>query len=77
MKKEKTAIDLIFENFNLLSNANFISWMLNNYNELKQIERKQILDAYYQGADDESNEHGEMYLDLTDAERYYNSNYEV
>lgn len=38
---KQTAVDLIFENFNLLSDADFKSWMLNNHDELKQMEKEQ------------------------------------
>jgi len=43
--KTQTVLDIIFDKFNTLSDADFKSWMLNNYDELKEIEKKQITDC--------------------------------
>jgi hypothetical protein len=43
--KKQTAVKLIFEKFNLLSDADFKSWMLNNQDVLEATERQQIIDA--------------------------------
>lgn len=40
--KKQTAVQLILSKFNLLSDSDFKSWMLNNYDELIQMEREQI-----------------------------------
>jgi hypothetical protein len=45
----KTAVALIFEKFNLLSDKDFKSWMLNNHDELFEMEKEQIIDAYDRG----------------------------
>jgi hypothetical protein len=45
----KTAVALIFEKFNLLSDKDFKSWMLNNYDELFEMEKEQIINAYDRG----------------------------
>ena len=37
-----TAVDLIFENFNLLSDKDFKTWMLNTHTALKVLESKQM-----------------------------------
>ena len=37
----KTTVALIFEKFNLLSDKDFKSWMLNNYDELFEMEKSQ------------------------------------
>jgi hypothetical protein len=37
----KTAVALIFEKFNLLSDKDFKSWMLNNHDELFEMEKSQ------------------------------------
>jgi hypothetical protein len=37
----------------------------------KAMHKEEIEKAFYQGADDESNEHGIMYLDMNEAETYY------
>jgi hypothetical protein len=47
---KQTAINLIFEKFNLLSDVDFKNWMLNNHDELKQIEKQQIEDAFKIGS---------------------------
>jgi hypothetical protein len=39
---EQTTVSLIFEKFNLLSDGDFKSWMLNNYDELFEMEKKQL-----------------------------------
>jgi hypothetical protein len=39
----KTTVALIFEKFNLLSDKDFKSWMLNNYDELFEMEKQQIM----------------------------------
>jgi hypothetical protein len=39
----KTAVALIFEKFNLLSDKDFKSWMLNNHDELFEMEKQQIM----------------------------------
>jgi hypothetical protein len=43
---KQTVVDVIFDNFNLLSDAEFKSWMLNKYDELKAMEKEQIEDAF-------------------------------
>ena len=52
-----------------------ISIDVSDYMELKQqvkaMHKEEIEKAFYQGADDESNEHGIMYLDMNEAETYY------
>jgi len=42
----KTAVQLILDKFNLLSDNDFKSWMLNYHDELIQMEREQIEDAH-------------------------------
>jgi hypothetical protein len=39
---KQTAVELIFENFNLLSDKDFKTWMLNTYYHLKDMEKEQI-----------------------------------
>jgi hypothetical protein len=39
---KQTAVSLIFEKFNLLSDFDFKSWMLNNYDELFEMEKEQL-----------------------------------
>ena len=46
---KQTTVTLIFEKFNLLSDRDFKSWMLNNYDELFEMEKKQIKKAWADG----------------------------
>ncbi len=50
---KQTAVQLILHKLNLLSDNDFKSWMLNHYDELIQMEHKQITDAYSTYAFDE------------------------
>jgi len=45
---KQTAVKTIFEKFNLMSDADFKSWMLNNHDELETMEKEQIIDAAYE-----------------------------
>ena len=53
----------------------------NKYNGLfqqaKQMEKEQIVEAFYQGVDQESDTHGAMNLDRKDAENYYNETFKT
>jgi len=49
MDKKQTAVKLIIDKFNLLSDSDFKSWMLNHHDELIQMEREQIKEAYIAG----------------------------
>jgi len=49
MEKRKLVVELIFEKFNLLSDADFKSWMLNNHEELYRLEREQMRKTYSHG----------------------------
>jgi hypothetical protein len=37
----------------------------------KAMHKEEIIDAFYEGIEKESNEHGAMYLDKTEAKQYY------
>ena len=56
MAAEQSCIELIFENHNLLSDADFTSWMLNNYEELKSQHKMEIMGAYEIGLEDSETE---------------------
>ena len=72
---KQTTVALIFEKFNLLSDKDFKSWMLNNYDELFEMEKQQIIDAHGDKQKTKSNPDsivtygytftGEMYYDKT------------
>ena len=42
------------------------------FEQAKEMEKEQIVEAFYQGVDQESDTHGVMILDRKDAENYYN-----
>lgn len=69
---KQTAVDLIFESFNLLSDKDFKTWMVHTYDYLKKMEKQQIINAYGQGVAVEAMK----LLDVSkDAEQYYNEFY--
>ena len=69
---KQTAVDLIFESFNSLSDKDFKTWMLHTYDYLKKMEKQQIINAYGQGVSVEAMQ----LLDVSkDAEQYYNEFY--
>jgi hypothetical protein len=45
--------------------------------QAKQIEKEQIVEAFYEGVDQESDTHGAMNLDRKDAENYYNETFKT
>lgn len=44
--KKQSSIDFIYNAFNLLSDADFKAWMLNNYDDIKAMHRNEIDEAY-------------------------------
>lgn len=65
---KQTATALIFEKFNLLSDADFKSWMLNYHDVLKRLDRLQIEEAYNQACLDafrDDNKYGKDYYNET------------
>ena len=69
----KTPIQEVYENFNLMSNADFKAWMLNT--DLLEKEKEVITSAYNQGKyDTEDIERGGMPNFLT-FEDYYNATF--
>ena len=56
MAAEQSVIELIFEQHNLLSDADFTSWMLNNYEELKSQHKMEVMGAYECGLEDSETE---------------------
>jgi hypothetical protein len=64
----KTAVALIFEKFNLLSDKDFKSWMLNNHDELFEMEKEQIINA-------RDTAPYSMFERIGEAENYYNQTF--
>ena len=63
----KTAVALILEKFNLLSDKDFKSWMLNNHDELFEMEKEQIENAWNDGKFESSG--------CIEAEQWYNETF--
>jgi hypothetical protein len=40
--KKQSSIDFIFTAFNLLSDADFKAWMLNNYDDIKAMHKEEV-----------------------------------
>jgi hypothetical protein len=45
------------------------------WDKAKEMEKEQIVEAFFQGVDRESDGHGAMYLCRKDAEQYYNQTF--
>ena len=52
MAAEQSVVELIFENHNELSNVDFTSWLINNYEELKDQHKLEVMGAYDIGQED-------------------------
>ena len=71
METKQTAVQLILDKFSLLSDGDFKYWMINNYDELIEMERWQIIDAYYYDPNcDEIKDDGELYYNETYGEKF-------
>lgn len=71
MENKQTAVDWLISQLPLRM-QNYIS---KEVQQAKDMERDQIEEAFYVGADRESESHGAMYIDRKDAENYYNEIY--
>jgi hypothetical protein len=69
--KRQTAVKLIFEKFNLLSDRYFKSWMLNNHDFLEAMEEEQIIESRVTAPPTT----GDVMLDKQEAEQYFNETY--
>jgi hypothetical protein len=49
--KNQTALNIIIEKFNLLSDNDFKTWFLNSMDELEAMEKEQIEKAFKEGID--------------------------
>lgn len=56
---KQNSVDFLLNAFNLLSDSDFKSWMLNNYDVIKAMHRKEIEGAYGHGQNN-----GYMYANL-------------
>lgn len=84
--KQQTAVEWFAEQDNLA----LVDYLQGKINEIelaikkatileqaKQIEKEQIVEAFYKGVDQESDTHGAMNLDMKDAENYYNETFKT
>ena len=68
---KQTAVKLILDKFNLLSDFDFKSWILNNHDELIEMEREQIIEA----CNSQKNDYRGMPTYNKSGEQYYNETY--
>ena len=68
LSKNNTSTDSVIERINKESSI---------WEQAKQIEKEQIVEAFYQGACQESDTHGAQNLDMKDAENYYNETFKT
>ena len=73
MSKE-TAVQLILDKFSLLSDGDFKSWILNHHDELIEMEREQIEDAFKQGQFN-GNMYEERGFDIITSNKFYEQTY--
>lgn len=78
--KNLTVVEQMYEqlevNDSAFWNAAMIrDWLIENKQRFLQIEREQLVEAFYQGVERESDLHGAALLDKEDAEKYYNETY--
>ena len=62
---KQTAVSLIAENFNLLSDKDFKSWFLNSLDYLEQLEKQHIEEAWNNAQDGYNCNSGEDYYTQT------------
>ena len=74
MEKKQSSIDLIIDNFNILSDSDFKAWMLNNHDKIKAMHKKEIEKAYGHGQNN-----GYMYAKqraiMVSKENYFNQTF--
>jgi hypothetical protein len=66
--KKQSSVEFIFNAFNLLSDADFKAWMLNNHDDIKAMHKEEVTDAYIDGHS--------TWGENTNAEQYYNETFE-
>ena len=63
--KKQSSVEFIFNAFNLLSDADFKAWMLNNNDDIKAMHKEEIIDTFFEGAYGGDNISGEQYYNET------------
>jgi len=69
-----TTVEFLIKEINKLTGLN-ISMDEPCIDKAKEMEKEQIVEAFFQGVDRESDGHGAMYLSRKDAEQYYNETF--
>jgi len=62
-----TAVEFLLEKYKSQNTLLFAE----DWQQAKEMEKEQIVEAFFQGVDRESDGHGAMYLSRKDAEKYY------
>jgi hypothetical protein len=68
--RKQTAVKTIFEKFNLMSDADFKSWMLNNHDELERMEKEQTTYDFLHGY-----KHGNEPMNHDVIDKWYDKTY--
>jgi hypothetical protein len=68
---KQSSVDFILNAFNLLSDSDFKAWMLNNYDKIKAMHNKEIVDAHVNGNKEYTIGGGYELI----AEHYYNETF--
>lgn len=74
--EQQTAVEWLYEQIKF-TNKDVYNELFEQFEQAKQMEKKQIVEAFYQGVDQESDTHGAMNLDRKDAENYYNETFKT
>jgi hypothetical protein len=73
--KQQTAVEFAVEKLEkFIPSGNQLA-VLAILEQAREMEKQQIIDAYYIGADEESDNHGYMYTNKDKSEQYYNKTY--
>ena len=79
--EQQTAVEWLIRKLSteLIGEIQLHRWdeIRNVIQQAKQMEKEQIVEAFYQGVDQESDTHGAMNLDRKDAENYYNETFKT
>ena len=70
-----TAVEYLSEQMRLTNIESLRIKLWDAIEKAKEMEKEQIVEAFFQGADRESDGHGAMYLSRKDAEKYYNETF--
>lgn len=77
MEKKQCSIDWLIDQIKNVENQKNLTgaqWM-DVVEQAKEMHKEEIIVAFYEGIEQESNEHGTMYLDKTEAVKYYNETF--